>query len=339
MADSTRGPRVQRGVDSTPTPILEVTNLSVSYEIGGARKKERRSLLAVDDVSLSLCKGEILGAVGESGSGKSSLARCIAGAIEASSGTIRIDGLELGPRRTSSDARKVQMVFQDARSALNPRMRVGAMLRELLLAHRLENRDNVNSRCRELMELVQLTGDVLEAYPGDLSGGQRQRVALARALAVEPDVLVADEPTSALDVSVQASVLELLRELRSRLGLSILFITHDLSIARYLCDRVAVMYLGRIVEVGRGENIFSAPLHPFTQMLVNSVPTLGGENLIRGHNAEEERTIQPGPTSGCSFYSRCPIRIEACKGAVPLLEELPGKSHRAACHVNAPKQT
>ena len=214
------------------------------------RSEHGRPLRAVDTVSLQVAEGEVLGLVGESGCGKTTVAKCITGQVAPTSGTVRFDGRELGRKRAAEERRAIQMVFQDPYSSLNPRMTVRQVLRELLLVHRLVPRSGVEERCRELMTVVGLPHGALDCLPGQFSGGQRQRIAIARALAVEPRVIIADEPVSALDVSVQATILRLFEDLRSRLGLTVVFISHNLAVVRHLSDRVAVMYLGRIVGGG-----------------------------------------------------------------------------------------
>src|SRR5579859_1886299 len=246
--------------------ILEAAGIEVSFSVGSslaARLRHQQHLLhAVDGIDLTVRRGEALALVGESGSGKSTLARAIAGIQRADRGQIKLDGKVLPARRRSrADQRRIQMVFQDPYSSLNPRLTVGSMLRELLRVHHVVPSAEVNGYSRELLRLVGLGDDALHAYPRQFSGGQRQRVAIARALALRPDVLVADEPVSSLDVSVQATILNLLRDLRAELGLTLLLISHNLAVVRHLCDRVAVMYLGRIVEVAPTEQLFSDPRH------------------------------------------------------------------------------
>src|SRR5437016_6797247 len=239
-----------------------------------ARGLEPELLRAVDGVDLTIAKGETLGLVGESGCGKSTLGRCIVGLYTPTAGEIRYEGETLPAKRDRATRRRIQMVFQDPYSLLNPRMTVKQTLSELLRAHDMVPKAQIDARCRELLDLVGLGMRSLDAYPRQFSGGQRQRVSIARALALEPDVLVADEPVSALDVSVQATVLNLLRDLQRELGLTLLFIAHNLAVVRHLCDRVAVMYLGRIVEVAPTEEIFSTPRHPYTRGLLAAIPRM-----------------------------------------------------------------
>ncbi len=287
---------------------------------------------AVDGVDLALDRGEALGLVGESGCGKSTLARCIVGLHEPTAGEIEFDGRTLRAKRDRATRRRIQMVFQDPYSSLNPRLSVRRILAELLRVHRVVPRERVEERCRELVELVGLAHSALEAYPRQLSGGQRQRVSIARALALEPDVLVADEPVSALDVSVQATILNLLAELRRDLGLTLILITHDMAVVRHVSERIAVMYLGRIVETAATEVLFSDPRHPYTRGLIDSVPLLRpGEKRRRTRLTGDPPSAVDIP-SGCRFRKRCPIAQQDCAEVDPELMPIrDAGEHRAAC--------
>jgi oligopeptide transport system ATP-binding protein len=301
----------------------------------GRRFRRQRPLLlrAVDGVDLEVGEGETLGLVGESGCGKSTLGRCIVGLYEPTAGEVRYRGDVLPAKRERATRRQMQMVFQDPYSSLNPRMTVRQVLRELLRVHAIVPDELVDARCLELLDLVGLSPRSLDAYPRQFSGGQRQRVSIARALALEPKLLVADEPVSALDVSVQATVLNLLEELREKLGLSILLIAHNMAIVRHTCDRVAVMYLGRIVETAPTAALFSDPRHPYTQGLLRAVPRLTpGRARARVAVVGDPPSPVDLPT-GCRFHPRCPIAQEPlCHDVDPELVRGPASDHRAACH-------
>jgi oligopeptide/dipeptide ABC transporter ATP-binding protein len=309
---------------------VEVEDLSVHFRV-----EHGRLLRAVQDVSFQVGEGEVLGLVGESGCGKTTIAKCIAGQITPSSGVVRLDGRELGRRRTTEDRRAVQMVFQDPYSSLNPRLSVRQVLEELLGFHRLVPPAGREQRCLELMDLVGLPPDALDGLPSQFSGGQRQRIAIARALAVEPRVIIADEPVSALDVSVQATILRLFEDLGERLGLTIVFISHNLAVVRHLARHVLVMYLGRIVEEGERESVFADPRHPYTRALLEAAPRLHQTELARPVVKGEPPSPVDIP-SGCSFHPRCPLAVAVCAELRPALESVaPGSEHLAACHFRA----
>jgi len=318
-------------------PLLTANGLSVFFPVGSqavARlRNEERVLRAVDGVDLEIGRGEALALVGESGSGKSTLALALCGLCPVDHGDMTLNGRTLPARRSRADQRRIQMVFQDPYSSLNPRLTVGGVLRELLRVHHVVPRKLVDEESRRLLTLVGLSGEALGAYPRQFSGGQRQRIAIARALALRPELLIADEPVSSLDVSVQATILNLLAGLRKELGLTLLLISHNLAVVRHLCDRVAVMYLGRIVEVAPTEELFSAPRHPYTRGLLAAIPRLAqdaqaGPPAITGD--------PPSPLqipAGCRFRTRCPIAQPRCEREDPALAgsaEAPG--HLAACH-------
>jgi oligopeptide/dipeptide ABC transporter ATP-binding protein len=317
-------------------PLLAARDIAVWFPVGsqlGARlRHEERLLRAVDGVDLEIGRGEAVALVGESGSGKSTLALALAGLRPADRGEVRLAGRTLPARRRRADQRRIQMVFQDPYSSLNPRLTVGGMLRELLRVHNVVPRAEVAEFSRELLTLVGLGEEALSAYPRQFSGGQRQRVAIARALALRPDILIADEPVSALDVSVQATILNLLRDLRAELGLSLLLISHNLAVVRHLCDRVAVMYLGRIIEVAPTEQLFSSPGHPYTRGLLAAIPRLR-ESAVDG--AAAVLGDPPSPLripAGCRFRTRCPLAQEVCEHEDPALEAVGGPRHQIACH-------
>ena len=319
-------------------PLLQVSGLTMHFPLRGGfvrrlRRQPPQVLKAVDGVDLDVGEGEMVGLVGESGCGKSTLGRCIVGLYSPTSGEVRFGGQPLPVKRDRETRRRIQMVFQDPYSSLNPRMTVGQTLRELLRVHRVVPPERVEARCEELLDLVGLAPRSLDAYPRQFSGGQRQRVSIARALALEPTLLVADEPVSALDVSVQATVLNLLEDLREKLGLSILLVAHNMAVVRHTCERVAVMYLGRIVETAPTEVLFSRPRHPYTQGLLRAVP-----RLVPGRERETAAVAGDPPSpvdlpSGCRFHPRCPLAQQPlCHEQDPRLVQGPYPGHRAACH-------
>lgn len=318
------------------TALLEARGLSVRFSSGSTlaarlRGRDAPAIAAVDGVDLVVDRGASVGIVGESGCGKTTLARALMGLVPVSEGSIMFDGSLLGNRRDRATIRRIQMVFQDPSSALNPSRTVEQTLTELLRVHRMVAADQVRSRARELLELVELPPSLLGAYPRRLSGGQRQRVGIARALALEPDILIADEAVAALDVSVQASVLNLLGKLRQDLGLTLLFISHDLAVVRHISERVVVMYLGRVVEDRPTEDLFADPRHPYTAALMAAAPKLGvkkrsGESALPG----EPPSLFVIP-SGCRFHPRCHLAQVVCREIEPDLAG-PSIMQRAACH-------
>ncbi len=311
-------------------PVLEVRDLSVTY---GARSRRGQAMTAVSQVSLALARGEVLGLVGESGCGKSSLARALVG-LEPAAGEIVLDGRPLPRRRTRDQARRVQIVFQDPYASLNPRMTARHTVTEMLRVHRLRPPAQIPGRAGELLDLVGLPERVFDARPPALSGGQRQRVAIARALALEPDVLVADEPTTALDVSVQALILELFARLREDLGLALLLITHNLAVVSAVCDRIAVMYLGRIIEQAPARALLADPRHLYTRRLLSAVPQLRPGEAARLAALPGDPPSPGQIPSGCAFHPRCPQATERCSAQGPELAAGPGSAavHLAACH-------
>jgi oligopeptide transport system ATP-binding protein len=301
-----------------------------------ARKLRRQPpdvVQAVAGVDLEVARGEVLGLVGESGCGKSTLGRCIVGLYRPTAGEVLWEGQPLRADRDRAQRRRMQMVFQDPYSSLNPRMTVRQTLSEVLRVHRMVPRERVDERCRELMDLVGLGARSLDAHPRQFSGGQRQRVSVARALALEPELLVADEPVSALDVSVQATVLNLLDDLRTQLGLTMLFIAHNMAVVRHVCDRVSVMYLGRIVETAPTAELFANPRHPYTQGLLKAVPRLVPGRASQAPAMVGDPPSPIDPPKGCRFHPRCPLAQQVCREDDPALAAGPsGGVHVAACH-------
>ena len=325
-------------IDRTAAPLLSVKELKKYFPVrrgtfGGVSGQVK----AVDGVTFDLWRGETLGLVGESGCGKSTTGRAIIRLLEPTSGDVHFDGTDV--RALDRDGlralrRRVQFVFQDPYGSLNPRMSVGSMLEEALHVHGLGG-PNRRDRVVELLERVGLRAEHIDRYPHEFSGGQRQRLGIARALSVEPEFLVLDEPVSALDVSVQAQVINLLQDLQRDLGLTYLFIAHDLGLVEHVCDRVAVMYLGRLVEVSEAESLYADPRHPYTRALLSAVPRPDPEG-----REERERIVLHGdvpspsnPPSGCSFHPRCPhpLKDDACSGVLPLMKGTT-EGRFTACH-------
>jgi oligopeptide/dipeptide ABC transporter ATP-binding protein len=341
MTDALRAPDVAPGPGAaagaaTGEPLLSISQLTKHFPIRrGLLGREAGAVRAVDGVSLQVGRGETLGIVGESGCGKTTLGRCILRLIEPTSGQIHFDGIDvraLDPAPMRRLRRRMQIIFQDPFSSLNPRMTVGAIVREGLTIHKLAAGAEADKRVRQLLEEVGLRSEYASRYPHEFSGGQRQRIGIARALAVEPELIVCDEPVSALDVSVQAQVINLLQDLQRDRGLTYLFIAHDLSVVEHIATRVAVMYLGKIVELASAADVYREPVMPYTQALLSAVP-------VPDPAATRDRIVLTGdvpspanPPSGCVFHPRCPHpgKDAACTVIVPPLEEkAPG--HVAAC--------
>jgi oligopeptide transport system ATP-binding protein len=319
-------------------PLLEVRGLQMHFPVTEGIVVHRKvgEVKAVDGIDFTVLRGETLGLVGESGCGKTTTGRCILRLEKPTAGEILYDGVDIAKlerRELVALRRRIQVIFQDPYSSLNPRMKVGEIIAEPIMVHGLErNRARRTARVRELLSVCGLDPKFADRYPHEMSGGQRQRVGIARALALEPEFIVCDEAVSALDVSIQAQVINLLEDLREKFGLTYLFIAHDLSVVRHLCQRVAVMYLGRVVELAGCDELFDNPLHPYSQALLAAVP-------VPDPSVEAERTFRPvkgevpspiNPPSGCVFHPRCPIAVERCKQVRPELRELRPR-HWVAC--------
>ncbi len=326
-----------RAATPDTAPLLEVRHLVKHFPVRrGLFARVSGAVRAVDGVSLSIRPGETLALVGESGSGKTTTGRCILRLVEPTSGRIRFDGVDLlalPPRDMRRMRRQIQVIFQDPYGSLNPRMRIGTIVREPLDVHRIgSGRAERGAMVGRLLEKVGLEPAMMRRFPHEFSGGQRQRIGVARALALRPKLIVADEPVSALDVSVQAQVINLLIDLQAEFGIAYLFIAHDLAVVERIADRVAVMYLGKIVEVAATEEIFKNPLHPYTRALLQAIP-------IPDPSRVRERTVIRGelpspaaPPPGCRFHTRCPVAVGDCRRIEPpLVEVAPG--HWAACHL------
>jgi len=315
--------------------LLVVERLRKYFPVGAGLLTGASQVRAVDGVDLEIGRGETVGLVGESGCGKSTLGRLILRLIEADEGELRFDGRDLralGRAELRQMRLHMQIIFQDPYASLNPRMTVGEAVGEGLKVHGVLRGRALEERVRELLEIVGLRAGHAARYPHEFSGGQRQRIGIARALALEPKLIVADEPVSSLDVSIQAQILNLLVELQGRFGIAYLFISHDLRVVRHLCDRVAVMYLGRIVESAEAEALYRSPQHPYTEALLSAVPVpdpgSGGRRIVLKGDVPSPIS----PPSGCPFHPRCPKAIERCVSERPELREVrPG--HRSACHL------
>jgi oligopeptide transport system ATP-binding protein len=320
--------------------LLEVQNLKIHFPVHrGIFSRSRDIVRAVDDVSLAIAPGETLGLVGESGCGKSTLGRAIVRLIEPTSGSIRFDGQEISHltgEALREKRRRIQMIFQDPYGSLNPRMTVEDIIGEALDIHKLTgNRRERRARVEDLLRSVGLDAGHTERYPHEFSGGQRQRIGIARALAVEPKLIVCDEPVSALDVSVQAQVINLLADLQKEGGIAYLFIAHDLAVVEHISKQIAVMYLGKIVEMGPSKAICRSPKHPYTQALLSAVPVVDSESKRKRIYLSGELPSPIHPPAGCPFHPRCPVAVARCKTEVPPLRAL-GEGRSAACHLAEP---
>jgi peptide/nickel transport system ATP-binding protein len=322
---------------AAPAPLLELQDVRMHFPVReGVFLRASRSCKAVDGVSLTLRAGETVGLVGESGCGKSTLGKCIVRLHRPTAGRILFEGTDLAPlppRALKPHRRHLQMVFQDPVESLNARHTVGEIVREPLDIHRLGTAAERRTRVLALLDKVGLPAGAADRYPFEFSGGQRQRIGIARALALNPRLLVCDEPVSALDVSIQSQVLNLLLDLQRELGLSYLFIAHNLAVVKHVSDRVAIMYLGRIVELAAADDIYRQPLHPYTRALLSAIPR-------PVPSGRRERIVLQGdvpspidPPTGCAFHPRCPFATDRCRAETPLLRPAPAKSgHQVACH-------
>ncbi len=318
------------------TPLIEARAVRKHFPLGGGWLSRPRAVVhAVEDVSLAIAPGETLGLVGESGCGKSTLGRLLLRLLEPTAGDVRFDGrslLGLDARALRAVRREMQIVFQDPYGSLDPHMRVGSIVGEGLAIHRLGTRAERRRRVEELLALVGLPPDAARRWPHEFSGGQRQRISIARALAVEPRFVVADEAVSALDVSIQAQIINLLQDLKRRLGLTLLFISHDLRVVEHVSDRVAIMYLGRLVEVAPRDRIYTQARHPYTRALLSAVPVADPHRPRHREPLRGELPSALAPPPGCAFHPRCPHAEDICRRLVPPLEQ--GRDgHAVACHV------
>ncbi|QPB18684.1 oligopeptide/dipeptide ABC transporter ATP-binding protein [Rhizobium sp. 007] len=308
-------------------PLLSVRGLAKHYTSRGTK------LTILQDISFDIGKGEVVGLVGESGSGKTTIGRSVLRLVEPSSGSVRFDGTELTELSASAMRRarpRMQYIFQDPYASLSPRMTIGEILTEGLKIQGIGKREERLDRARSALEKVDLPADALNRYAHEFSGGQRQRIGIARALTLSPEFIVADEPVSALDVSIQAQVINLLRDLQQRLGLTMLFISHDLAVVEYICDRVIVLYLGRIMEIATSADLYARPQHPYTRALLSAIPSPDPDARRNRQILKGDIPSPANPPSGCVFRTRCPKALDACARTVPELREVaPG--HFKAC--------
>ena len=322
------------------TPILNVSHLSKTFPIKRniaeiARKKEQKYVRAVEDVTFSIRKGETLGLVGESGCGKSTLSKTLIRLYKPDDGKIMFDqygdlALKEGAALTKA-RRDIQMVYQDPYSSLNPKMTIRQMFYEILSVHHICPKEEFENKTIEILDMVGMPSYALDRYPSAFSGGQRQRIGIARALILNPALLIADEPVSALDMSIQAQIINLLMDLKAKLNLTMLFISHDLRVVQYLSDRVMVMYLGRVVEMGSAEELFQHPAHPYTQILIQAAPVIDTKHKEREYEIRGETPSPIDIPKGCAFHPRCPFATEKCRTAEPVMTE-DANGRMVKCH-------
>jgi oligopeptide transport system ATP-binding protein len=327
----------QATVATTRQPLLEVKNLVKQFPIkGGLLNRVVDRVHAVDNVSFDIMPGETLGLVGESGCGKSTTGRCVLGLIEPTAGEVRFEGQDIthvDREKNPKLCRDMQIIFQDPFASLNPRMTVAAIIGEALVIHKLaKTRQQREERVANLLETVGLPPDHMRRYPHEFSGGQRQRIGIARALAVEPKLIICDEPVSALDVSIQAQVINLLEDLQQKFNLTYLFIAHDLSVVEHISTRVAVMYLGRVVEIASAHDLYANPKHPYTEALLSAVP-IPDPKIKRTRIMLKGDVPNPiNPPKGCHFHTRCPVKVDRCSIDAPPLKR-DDNGHWVACHL------
>jgi oligopeptide transport system ATP-binding protein len=313
-------------------PLLQVTNIAKEFAIKGNKNK----IKAVDGVSFSLNAGETLGVVGESGSGKSTLGRLVLRLLEPTSGEIIFDGQkisELNPKDLRAARRQMQMIFQDPFASLDPRMTVEELIREPLDIHKIGSDSERSAMAKNIIGHVGLTEDALGRYPHEFSGGQRQRISIARAIITKPKLIVADEPVSALDVSIQSQILNLMLDLRKEMNLTYIFISHDLSVIQHIADKVAVMYLGKVVEFASVQEIFANPQHPYTKALISAVPQINPADRTNRVVLTGDIPSPAAQPSGCHFHPRCPIAESKCSQVEPQLRSITSEEHLVSCHL------
>lgn len=314
--------------------LLEIKNLNVTYQTKKGLIGKIQTVHAVNNVSLDIQKGEILAIAGESGCGKSTLAKAIMKLVQSDSGEILLTGENVLNLKHNKDLKKfyqkVQMIFQNPYSSLNPKMKIGEILKEPLIINTNLKKEEITKIVEEKIKKVGLDKSALNLYPHEFSGGQRQRIAIARSLILNPEFIIADEPVSALDVSIQAQIINLLKQLKEDFNLTFLFISHDLSVIKYLSDRIAIMYLGEVVEIGRTEEIFQNPKHPYTKALLSSVPELNPQDEKERMHLQGELPSPENLPTGCKFHTRCPYVMEICKTSTPQVKEF-SDTHNCKC--------
>lgn len=314
--------------------LLEIKNLNVTYQTKKGLIGKIQTVHAVNNVSLDIQKGEILAIAGESGCGKSTLAKAIMKLVQSDSGEILLNGENVLNLKHNKDLKKfyqkVQMIFQNPYSSLNPKMKIGEILKEPLIINTDLKKEEITKIVEEKIKKVGLDKSALNLYPHEFSGGQRQRIAIARSLILNPEFIIADEPVSALDVSIQAQIINLLKQLKEDFNLTFLFISHDLSVIKYLSDRIAIMYLGEVVEIGRTEEIFKNPKHPYTKALLSSVPELNPQDEKERIHLQGELPSPENLPTGCKFHTRCPFVMEICKTSTPQVKEF-SDTHNCKC--------